>query len=132
VYLNSKWVARVTGAYQLPWYQIGIAGFYNARQGYPFPQAINIASRPNSAGAIAVLIDPLGDVRLPNFQTVDFRVDKTLTLHRVRALFTMDIFNLFNSGAILARQPNQNGATANMVSQILGPRVLRFGVRLQF
>jgi hypothetical protein len=132
VYLNSKWVARVTGAYQLPWYQIGLAGFYNARQGYPFPQAINIASRPNSAGAIAVLLDPLGDVRLPNFQTVDFRVDKAFTIKRVRGQVTMDIFNLFNSGAILARQPNQNGSTANTVSQILGPRVLRFGLRLMF
>jgi hypothetical protein len=132
VYLNSSWVARVSGAYELPWYGIGLAGFYNARQGFPFPQAINIASRPNAAGAIAVLIAPLGDVRLPTFQTVDFRVDKTFTLRRVHVQASMDVFNLFNNNTILARQPNQNASNANAISQILAPRVLRFGLRITF
>jgi hypothetical protein len=132
VYLNAKWVARVTGSYELPWWGLGVAGFYNARQGYPFPQAINIASRPNQAASVAVLLDPLGDVRLPAFQTVDFRLDKTLAVQRVHMLLTLDVFNLFNANTILAQQPNQNAANANLISSILGPRVVLFGLRLTF
>ena len=132
VYLNAKWVARVTGVYQLPWYGIGVAGFYNARQGYPFPQDINIASRPNQASSVQVLLNPLGDVRLPTFQTVDFRVDKTFTLQRVHVQASMDVFNLFNANTILSQQPNENATNANQISSILAPRVLRFGVRVTF
>ena len=122
----------MTGAYQLPWYGIGVAGSYNAREGYPFQQAINIASRPNQAGSVAVLLDPLGDVRMPSFQMVDFRVDKTLTFGRVRMLAALDVFNLFNANTILTQQRNQNSSNANTISSILWPRVLRFGVRFQF
>jgi hypothetical protein len=132
VFLNSKWVARVTGAYELPWYGLGVAGFYNARQGFPFPQSVNIASRPNQAGGVQVLLDPLGNVRLPAFHTLDFRVDKRLTVGRVNLTAAMDVFNLFNANTTLSQQRNQNGSTANQISSILGPRVLRFGVRLTF
>ncbi len=72
VFVNARWVARLTGAYQLP-YDIGVAGFYNARGGYPFLPSVNVVSsalRKND-GTIQVLLDPLGDVRLPKFQTVD-------------------------------------------------------------
>jgi len=132
VFVNAKWIGRLSGAYQLPWYDIGVAGFYNARSGYPFLQSINISTRANRAANIQVLLDPIGDVRLPTFQTVDFRLDKSVKIARVRLQASMDIFNLMNSNTVLSQRRNQNATNANQISSILAPRVIRFGVRMTF
>ena len=48
-------------------------------------------------------LDKRGDVRLPNFQTVDFRVDKPFTLFsRVKVSASMDVFNLLNGNTTLS------------------------------
>ena len=41
----------------------------------------------------------------------------------------MDAFNLTNGNTVLAKRRNQAASNANNVSQILAPRVIRFGVR---
>jgi len=134
VFVNAKWVARLTGAYVLPWYQIGVAGFYNARSGFPFVPSVNVASTAirKNAGTVQVYLDPLGDVRLPTFQTVDFRVDKTVRFRQVRVQASLDIFNLLNDNTVLSERRNQNAANANQISSILAPRVMRVGVRITF
>jgi hypothetical protein len=128
---NAKWIARLNGWYQLP-YEIRVAATVDTHQGYPFLQAINVASRPNSAGAIQVLLDPPGDVRLPNFYQTDFRVDKTVVVGRTRVKPTFDVFNLFNSSTILGQNANQNAINANLISTILAPRIARVGVVVTF
>ena len=109
-----------------------MAGALDTRQGYPWLQAINIASRPNSAGAIAVLLDPIGDNRLPALKTVDFLVDKMFTFGGKKLQVALDIFNLSNANTILARRLNQNAVIANAISSILGPRVARIGFSFTF
>ena len=73
------------------------------RQGYPFLPAINIAARPNRAPAVAVLLDPVGDVRFPNFATMDFRVDRAFTVGGAKLLASFDVFNLFNANTVMGR-----------------------------
>jgi len=132
VYIDTTWIARANGAYRLPWYDIGIAGFYNARSGYPFVQSVLIASRPNRAGSILTYLDEVGAVRLDTFQSVDLRVDKTFTIGRARVQAILDVFNLTNASTVLSRRQTQNANNANQISAILAPRVLRFGVRVLF
>lgn len=129
---NAKWVTRYQGSYRLPWYNIGLAGTVDVRQGYPLLPSINIASRPNSGGAVQVLLDQVGDVRLPVFASADFRVDKSVSFGGRKLLATLDVFNLFNAGTDLARRVVQNASNANLVSQILAPRVARFGLTFTF
>jgi hypothetical protein len=76
------------------------------------------------------LLDPLGDVRLPNVQTVDFRVDRAFTFGRTKLLPTLDVFNLGNVNTVLAQRRNQEAANANFISGIVAPRIMRFGVRV--
>jgi hypothetical protein len=128
---NAKWIARLNGWYQLP-YEIRVAATVDTHQGYPFLQSINVAVRPNSAGAIQVLLDPPGDVRLPNFYQTDFRVDKTVIVGRLRVKPTLDVFNLFNSSTILGQNAIQNATNANLISTILAPRIARVGVVVTF
>ena len=46
VYVNTKWLFKMSGLVELP-YRINVSAFYNARQGYPFEQGIHSPSRPN-------------------------------------------------------------------------------------
>jgi Carboxypeptidase regulatory-like domain/TonB-dependent Receptor Plug Domain len=129
VYTNAKWLVKVNGSYLTPLWDINVAGGYQGRQGFPFPQGILSPDRANSAGTITVLLDPLGDVRLANFQQFDLRVDKTFTFRNFKIIPSMDAFNLTNGATVLAQRRNQAAANANQVSQILSPRVIRFGIR---
>ena len=129
VFVNAKWLGRITGSYTLPW-DITLAGFYNARSGYPFIRSILTPTRPFSAGTATVYLDRRGDERLPTFQNVDFRVDKAFTLfERLKLTASMDIFNLFNGSTTLSMRGGQNATNANTISSLVGPRVARFGVR---
>jgi hypothetical protein len=132
VFTNAKWLVKASGMYTLPWYDINLAGTLNSRQGYPFPQAILTPSRANRAGTANVLLDTLGDVRLPNFSIVDFRIDKAFTFGTARIVPSMDVFNLFNSNTVLAYRRIQNASNGNNISGIVAPRVIRFGVRVNW
>jgi hypothetical protein len=132
VFNNAKWLVKANGIYTLPWYDIGLAGNLNYRQGYPFPQSILSPNRANQAGQIQILLDPLGDVRLPNVYTVDFRVDNTFTFRTVKVVPSMDVFNVTNENTILAQRRNQAASNANQISGIVAPRVIRFGFRVQW
>jgi len=130
IYTNAKWLVKVSGLYTLPLWDIGLSGFYNVRQGYPYPASVQTPSRANRAGIASVLLDPMGEVRLPNVYTLDFRVDKAFSFGTARVVPSMDVFNLTNVSAVLARRRNQAASNANLVSAIVSPRVIRFGVRV--
>jgi hypothetical protein len=129
VYTNAKWLVKVNGSYLTPLWDINIAGGYQGRQGFPFPQGILSPNRINSAGQVTVLLDPLGDVRLANFNQFDLRIDKSFNFGNFKVIPSMDAFNLTNGNTVLAQRRNMAAANANNVSQILSPRVIRFGIR---
>jgi hypothetical protein len=130
VFVEARWMFKLTGAYKLPWQEIGIAGFYNSRQGYPVPLAIQSPNRANQAGRTNLLLDKLGETRLPTYQNIDLRIDKPFTLfNRLKVQASMDIFNLMNSNTVLAQRRIQNASNANNITQILAPRVIRIGFR---
>jgi len=131
IFTNAKWLVKAFGQYQLPW-DIGVAANYQARQGYPFAQSIVTPTRANRAGQATVLLEPLGDTRFDNFQILDLRVERAFTFGTTRLIPAMDIFNLSNGNTVLARRRNQNAGNANFVSGIVAPRVIRFGVRVQW
>jgi hypothetical protein len=127
VFQNSKWALKANTRVMLPW-DVNVALNYLGRQGFPFPQGILTPSRANSAGTTTVNLDPLGDVRLDNLHTVDFRVDKTVRFGSFTVVPAIDVFNLTNTNTIQAINRNQAATNANSVSGIIAPRVLRFGI----
>lgn len=134
VFVNQKWIYRMSGAYTLPIWQIGVAATYNARGGNPYIRSEQTPfQRPFSAGRATIYLDRRGDVRLPTFQNVDLRIDKPFTFfNRVKASLSMDIFNLTNGSTTLSMRGGQNASNANTISSLLAPRVIRFGVRATF
>ena len=130
VYVNTTWIFRTSGSYTLPWWDIGLAAFYNARAGYPYIRSVLTPTRPFSAGQINVFLDKRGDERLPAFQSVDFRVDKPFNFfNRVKVIASLDVFNLMNANTTLSMRGTQNASNATTISALLAPRVLRFGFR---
>ena len=131
--INAKWIAKLNGSYRLP-LDINVAATADMRQGYPFLQSINIAARPNRAPAVAVLLDPVGDIRFPDFATMDFRVDRSFSLGvgASKLLASFDMFNVFNANTVMGQRSNQNAVNANQVFGILAPRIARVGLMLTF
>jgi len=123
-------MVKLQGMYTLPLFDINLAGFYNARQGYPLLPSVQTNSRANRAGRATVILDPIGDVRAPNLQTIDFRIDRAFRFGEASIIPSMDVFNLGNVNTLLGRRRNQNASNANFVSAIVAPRVIRFGVRV--
>jgi Carboxypeptidase regulatory-like domain/TonB-dependent Receptor Plug Domain len=145
IFNNAEWLLKASGQYTMPLWDINVAGGMQYNQGYPFPQQIAITSRGNQLGNTNVYLAPLGDVRQDNVFIGDFRVDKAFTFGALRLIPSMDIFNITNTNTILARrrtQYSQNATTGvgsssttlppNQISGIPAPRVIRFGVRVNW
>jgi hypothetical protein len=131
IYVNAKWLFKLSGAYQLP-FDINASAFYNARQGYPFERGILTPSRLNGASTVFVLLDTVGEERLPNYQNLDFRLERPVKVMNVRFVPSVDVFNLANSNIIQAIRGTQNASNANAIQAIVAARVVRFGVRVNW
>ncbi len=129
---NARWLGKVTGLYVLPWQDIGISGFFNARQGYPFNRYLLSPSRTGGIGTVQADVDRWGDVRYDNFYQVDMRIEKQFTFGRAKVSAAFDLFNVLNSYVVLGREDQMNSTRANFVEEVLAPRVARFGVRVNF
>ncbi len=129
---NARWIGKLTGLYVLPWQDIGISGFLNMRDGYPFNRVIQSPNRRGGLGRADVDIDRWGDVRYDDFYQVDVRVEKQFPIGRSKWALSFDLFNALNAATVLDRQERQNVTTANNVQEILAPRVARVGLRLSF
>ena len=132
VYINAKWLLRLSAAYQIKWQQIGVAANFNGRSGYPRPSGITSPTRPNGAGQTTILLAKLGDERLPSFSNLDLRADKTVKINRAKIVISADVFNVMNNSTVQSYRRIQNASNANLISALVAPRVIRFGARLNW
>jgi hypothetical protein len=132
VFVNAKWLYKLSGMVQLP-YQFNVSAFYNTRQGYPFEAAVQVlTSLPNGGGTPTIILDPIGENRLPTYQNLDLHFERPLTIRTARFIPSLDVFNLTNNNTIQAIRGNQNANNANLIQAIVAPRVLRFGLRVNW
>ena len=131
VYINAKWLFKLSGLYNLP-ADVNVSAFFNARQGYPEEFGIQGPSRINGGGIPTILLNGVGDTRLPNYYNLDFHIDRPIKVGTVRFVPQMDVFNLGNNNTIQAVRVTQNAANANQIQAITAPRVARFGVRVNW
>jgi len=128
---GPRWTAKVSGMYALPW-NMSVAAFYNLRDGLQFNRTIQTPNRTGALGTINVLVEPQGSRHYPTFSQLDVHFDKSFLFGQRRMQFNVDAFNLANAATVLARQTRQNFAQANYVTSILAPRVIRFGLKVNF
>ncbi len=130
-YLNSKWQVNVNGSYQMPW-DLLVSGNLFARQGSPFPVVRQASIGVD--GTASVLVSPSVDTfRLDNLYSLDLRLAKKVNITSQRNInLTADVFNVLNANTTLAGQTNIASPNYQLISLNLSPRILRFGVRVQF
>ena len=83
----------------------------------------------------------MGSRRHPNFIYGDAKVEKAFRFGGMQLIPSVDVFNVGNVNTVLARRRNQykfnattgvgsSPANAGLISGIVSPRVVRFGVRV--
>jgi hypothetical protein len=119
---------KAIGRYVAKW-DIGLSGSYKFQSGQNYGRTLNFTF-PND-GARTFRVEPIGARRFPNVNIVDARLDKSFRFGKIGKLTgQFDIFNIFNSGVPTAfRQSTVNFLE---VTELLAPRVMRFGVRYDF
>ncbi len=122
-----------TGLYQAPW-GINLAMNMVNRQGFskPYYRSQVPTADPLAARKSVLLVDDVGENRLPAVTSIDARVGKELTFGRVKFALDLDVFNVLNTNTVLGRQYDLRLTTADNVLEIMNPRVLRLGVRFNF
>ena len=130
VYINSEWAYNLTGAYQLPVIETTLGFNLTGRQGYPIPYVHRVTT---SEGFKFVLLeDDPADFRHDDIHTLDLRLAKDLRFGGVGLTVSADVFNVLNNDNILQRNTRLAVANGNRVTEIVSPRVFRFGARLTF
>ncbi len=129
-----RYQVSASGLYQFP-HGINVAGNLVMRQGYgmPFFEPVESAD-PLLPEKRVLLVDPK-DNRLSGVSVFDLRAEKSFLFGGRELSLTMDIFNLFNSSTVLGRQYDvtATGNTGfNQPLEIMNPRLIRFGARIQF
>jgi hypothetical protein len=130
IFMSAKWQLSANGVYQFP-RDIEVGASLFGRQGYPFPVYRNASLGLD--GSRRVLVTPAIDTfRFANLWDLDLRVAKTVRLERLNLQVMADLFNVFNSNTELVR--NRNAASPNFreLAANLSPRIVRFGVRVNF
>jgi len=123
------------GAYIAKW-GIDVAANLVLREGYaePFFQS-DVATGDPLGHKSVLIVKNVDDFRLPSVTTLDLRVGKTFTFGIARVAADFDVFNLLNSGTVLARQYDVRltGPTGfGQTLEVMNPRIARIGVRLTF
>lgn len=138
---------KVTGTYVLPFYDIGVAGNFNAQSGIPITRQVVVAQ--TVGGNSTVNVEPLGSFRLPKRVVGDVRVFKTVRFGGARELeASVDFNNVSNNnvawdartlgGTINLRQNGDPAGAINTLpqfgspAQVYGPRNIRFNVAFRF
>ena len=135
IYLTlPKYQFIANGYYQGPW-GVNLGANWTLRQGYSemfFADNTSVNETVYGLKDVLVVGSNVGKYRLPNVSTLDARFEKQFSFGARHLSFDVDLFNLLNSGTVLGRKYNVNADTFNAVTEIMNPRIARFGVRFNF
>lgn len=121
------------GLYQAPW-GINLAANVVSRQGFAMQYNRNQVETndPLLQLKTVFLLEEPGQERLPSVTSLDLRVGKEFRVQRASFNVDLDVFNALNAATVLGREYNLRLNAANQVREIMNPRVLRLGFRVNF
>jgi len=131
-----KYQVVANGMYQAPW-GINLGANWLLRQGYAIPYfRSNVATGDTLSNLKSVLVvDDVTKFRLPKVSSLDVRLEKAFRIRTLNIMGDLDVFNVTNSATVLGKQFDlrRTGATGfDKVLEIMNPRILRVGARLNF
>jgi hypothetical protein len=127
--VSTLWNYKAIGQYLLP-YGIGLSGSWKVQSGRNWGRVTSVAL-PGGAGSESIRLEPVDANRAPTVSIVDVRAAKKFIIKGVKLEGMVDIFNALNAGTVVNFRTT-TGATFKEVLAILDPRIVRFGVRVDF
>ncbi|HSL22887.1 MAG TPA: TonB-dependent receptor, partial [Vicinamibacterales bacterium] len=138
---------KLSASYMLP-YDVYVAGNYRHQSGPPVTRQVN-APLSFGGGSVNVFVEPRGSHRLDPLRTIDLRAAKTFRFAAGREIeLNVDIFNLANANTVwevrtltpqisVRRGGDPAGELIRIPqfmspTQILSPRIIRFGASWRF
>jgi hypothetical protein len=132
IFMNSRWAFKLTGLYQFP-YDINVSGYLSYREGFVYLPELRSPSRAFSSGRAYPMAVVVGDEHLENLMMLDLRAEKTIKISDFGRLgLILDAFNILNTNTELGRNRDAWTTTFGQITEIVNPRIFRFGVRFQF
>ncbi len=140
---TTEWSFKLAGTYSLPW-QLDASALYDMFSGLPgqrtyiFPaNQAGFQSLVGFATGVNLRLEPFGDRRGPVRQNLNLRLGRALSFgggHQLRV--EVDALNALNTNVAWGRtDPGisfASGPTFGDVTQIVAPRIFRFGITYQF
>jgi hypothetical protein len=125
-----EWMGRASGAYVFP-YAVTFSMNYEHRSGDA--QARQVLFRGGQqVPSIVLNVEPIGSLRMPNFNFVDLRVEKAFRLGSTQKLSArLNIYNVLNSDTITERTVRA-GANFLRPTAILPPRMFEVAASYSF
>jgi outer membrane receptor protein involved in Fe transport len=120
---------KLHGYYYLPW-GINSSWYFRHFSGETWTPLVRVTGL--NQGPFKIYGLPRGSNRLPGRNTVDIRIEKMFPLYRGHLRFTLDVFNLFNTGYTLAVDPDYESETFGEPTDFSPPREFRIGIRYTF
>jgi hypothetical protein len=131
--LDSTYVFKVDGTYELPW-KIGTSVNFQHYTGYPL-QPTETFNVPDGQGVNigeSVILQPAGVLRLPSVNMLNLRLSREFPIHeKWRLIPTVDFFNVTNAQTVIGQVSTFGGSYLFPYSTI-NPYVTRFGLRFTF
>jgi hypothetical protein len=138
---------KINGAHALPW-DFQVSGVYQNMPGVPILANLaytnaqvspslgrNLSNCPASAAVCnATVTVPLlvtGQLYEKRLSQFDLRFTKNVRLRKARIRGSFDLYNLFNANTITSRN-NTYGSSWGRPTSILGGRLLKFGVQVDY
>jgi hypothetical protein len=132
IFVNARWMLKISGLYQLPW-GINITGVLQAREGYIVPY-YELLKRGSGIGWTYMyeVGKKVGDDRLPTFWMLNLGLEKSFKISETTTctLF-VDGYNITNNDTTLKVNP-LIGTAKGAIERILNPGLFQFGVRVNF
>lgn len=125
----TTWQAKLHGTWETPWWNLRMTPILRHQAGQPYGRIFQYRF---NYGTQRVLAEPLGTRRQDNITLLDLRVEKLVRLPRGTALSAfVDLFNITNGNA----EQNitwSSGTSFLRPSNIVPPRIVRFGSKFEW
>jgi hypothetical protein len=115
-----EWLGHLSGSYLLP-ADVTLSAVFEHRSGTPQARTANFTS--TVLGTLALRVEPIGSIRLPDTRSLDLRAEKSFTLRsQHKAKVRLNLYNVFNANTVTS-QTVSSGAAFGRPTAIMGPRV---------
>jgi hypothetical protein len=126
---STMWNYKLIGRYTLP-FDIGTSGSWKVQSGPQYGRTISVPFPGDSSQTVRV--EPITAHRYPTVGILDFRVDKSFKAKAVKLTGMLDVFNAVNANPATTVRYTTASGNFQEVTAILDPRIVRFGVRVDW